>query len=188
MNRTAWYLAVLLLAVAAVPAGAGIIIWTVEHYMAITPADWPTPGGLIDHANDIACALILLPSASIGRFAVWLVFCPVPVLIELRRRRIHRAVLYLFGVMLPYSSIDVLYQNERHAALPSALLLALVLIAPPFLIASWSSLASNVYEKRLIRANLIVLWLTFCAADIMLGLEIHGNDCKPGITRAMTRL
>jgi len=188
MNKTAWCLLVLLLFVAAVVAGAGFTIWAIEHYIAITPADWPYPGSLIDRANDVACGLILLPSWHDGRFCAWLVFFPVPIIIEFHRRRWHRVVLYLLCVLLPYSYANIIsLPGASLTPIPSVLMLLLALIAPPFLIKSWSSLVASPAEKRLLRANLIVLWLAFCTADIMLGLGIHSADCKPMITRALLK-
>jgi hypothetical protein len=178
-NRTAYGLAALLVCFIAAAVFFGVTIGTIEHYMDITPVDWPYPGSFWDTANDLICGLILLPSGSIGRFGFWLVFFPVPILIELYRRNWRKAALFFLCVMLPYSYTDIMFENPlSNDSLSSILALLLFIAAPPYLINSWVSLCANPWERRLIRGNLIALWLLFCAADVLLGLNVHARYCK----------
>jgi hypothetical protein len=175
LNITLCFLAALLLCFIAAAVFFGVTIGTIEHYMDIAPADWPYPGSFWDVANDMTCIAILLPSGwIIGRFAFWLVFCPVPFLIELSRRNWWMAFVYFACILLP-THIEILYGV---AAFGNTVYLLVILFIFPMQLMTWSSLSAHPLEKKLIRANLIVLWLLYGIADIMLGLNLHSGYCK----------
>jgi len=166
-----------------VPVAAGVTIGVVEHYMATTPADWPYPGSLTDRMNDFACALLLLPSGFTGRFYTGLVFFLIPMLIEMRRLEGWRVLFYAVCIVLP-DNIALLYGIFSYGNTAYLMIVAFVF---PMLIASWTSLAPDPLEKKLIRANLTVIWLIWLAADILLGFNFHSSYCKVSFILPISR-